>query len=67
MQALIKNFIQSERLPESFVAVAENYYLPLVEQVVAWHLGARTSLGLALNGGQGTGKSTLARHSPRTA
>lgn len=61
MQALIKNFIQSERLPESFVAVAENYYLPLVEQVVAWHLGSRTSLGLALNGGQGTGKSTLAR------
>ncbi len=52
MRALIKNFIQSECLPESFVAVAENYYLPLVEQVVAWHLGSRTSLGLALNGGR---------------
>ena len=61
MLDLIKKFIQSERLPESFVDVVHNYYLPLVEQFVNWHLEAGTSLGVALNGGQGTGKSTLAR------
>ena len=61
MQALISNFIQSERLPASFIAVVQNYYLPLVEQVAGWHLEADAPLGVAINGGQGTGKSTLAR------
>ena len=61
MQVLISNFIQSERLPESFIAVVQNYYLPLVEQVAGWHLEADAPLGVAINGGQGTGKSTLAR------
>ena len=61
MHALIKNFIQSERLPASFVAVAQDYYLPLAEQVAGWHLEVDAPLGVAINGGQGTGKSTLAR------
>ena len=61
MPALIKKFIQSERLPASFISVAQDYYLPLAEHVAGWHIEADAPLGVAINGGHGSGKSTLAR------
>lgn len=61
MQTLIQTFIQTERLPDSYADIAEKYYLPLAEQVASWQQKEGAPLGLALNGGQGTGKSTLAK------
>ncbi|CAI8329422.1 MAG: Uncharacterised protein [Opitutia bacterium UBA7350] len=60
MNALVPDFIKSHRLPESFKSVVREAYEPLAEQVAVWQRAAGGSLGLALNGGQGTGKSTLA-------
>ena len=60
MNTLLPEFMAVHRFPESFVAVAQTAYTPLAEQVADWHKAAGGPLGLALNGGQGTGKSTLA-------
>jgi D-glycerate 3-kinase len=59
MNTLIPEFMAAHRLPESFEAVAREAYMPLAERVAHWHGAGGEPLGLALNGGQGTGKSTL--------
>jgi D-glycerate 3-kinase len=52
--------MQEERLPPAFAEIAKTVYLPLAEQVRAWRSEVDRPLGLAINGAQGTGKSTLA-------
>ncbi|NCG09232.1 MAG: kinase [Verrucomicrobia bacterium] len=60
MNTLISEFLATHRLPESFEAGARETYIPLAERVAHWQAATGGPLGLALNGGQGTGKSTLA-------
>lgn len=52
--------MKAHRLPESFGAVARDYYAPVGKRIAGWHATAGAPLGVALNGGQGTGKSTFA-------
>ena len=57
--AQIDAFRERHGLPQSFQAVAENYYLP-VARWLARSAQGRDRYLLGINGGQGTGKSTLA-------
>lgn len=50
----------AESLPDSFAEIAAQIYLPLVEKVAGWQAELGRPLALAINGAQGTGKSTLA-------
>ena len=49
-----------ERLPQAFAGVAVDHYLPLANKVCGWRRDQSVPLTLAVNGAQGTGKSTLA-------
>jgi D-glycerate 3-kinase len=60
MTTLISEFMAAHALPDSFAALANETYIPLAERVAGWQGAEGGPLGLALNGGQGTGKSTLA-------
>lgn len=60
MNTLISDFIAAHALPDAFTALAKETFVPLAKQVAEWQKAADGPLGLALNGGQGTGKSTLA-------
>jgi D-glycerate 3-kinase len=60
MKTLIQEFMKAHRLPESFAAVACDYYAPVGERIAGWYNAAGAPLGIALNGGQGTGKSAFA-------
>lgn len=52
-------FMSTEMLPTSFRDIAADYYVPLAEQVNRWVESSAKPLILGINGGQGTGKSTL--------
>ena len=58
--AWLDTFIEREALPLSFREVAIKHYLPLADQVKTWSEYTKGTYFLGLNGGQGTGKSTLA-------
>jgi D-glycerate 3-kinase len=61
-QQLIKDFIQQERLPSTYLLDATQYFLPLVRDVKAEIQSSRKGPFLiGINGAQGTGKSTLAK------
>lgn len=57
----LAQLIQQERLPADFTETVDRYYRPLAERVAA---GCKEkpdqSILLGINGGQGTGKSTMA-------
>ena len=60
-QQLIKDFIQQERLPSTYLEDATHCFLPLVGDIKAELQSNRQSpLLIGVNGAQGTGKSTLA-------
>ena len=59
MKLWLKRFMEDERLPESFIDVAEQFYKPLAQQVQTWVEQSDQAIILGVNGGQGTGKSTL--------
>ncbi len=58
---LISKFLADERLPDSFRATLQNWYLPLATTLVARLHQGSPPLVVGINGAQGTGKSTLAR------
>ena len=54
----IAQLIQQERLPADFTDTVDRYYRPLADRVAQGSADGPTLLGI--NGGQGTGKSTMA-------
>ena len=54
----IAQLIQQERLPADFTDTVDRYYRPLADRVAQGSADVPTLLGI--NGGQGTGKSTMA-------
>ena len=59
--SLISTFLETEKLPGSFRATLENWYLPLAASLIARLQQSSPPLVIGINGAQGTGKSTLAR------
>lgn len=56
----LAEFRHQQSLPETFADVVTGHYLPLAHRVMDWRCGTSAPLALAVNGAQGTGKSTLA-------
>lgn len=57
---MFSNFITKHKLQESFLETAQQYYIPLAEQLKKHHDGAKETFYVGINGCQGSGKSTLA-------
>jgi len=55
------DFVEEERLPSTFTALAMDYYIPLAQHIAAWKARQDTPLVIGVNGAQGTGKSTLSK------
>lgn len=60
MKNWLRQFMRNEDLPPAFAEIASTVYLPLAEQVRSWREQVDGPLAVAINGAQGTGKSTLA-------
>lgn len=52
-------FLAEQRLPPSYADSAERWFTPLVDGIVACHAAKGGPIVVAINGSQGSGKSTL--------
>ncbi|MCB1670889.1 MAG: hypothetical protein R3F41_06440 [Gammaproteobacteria bacterium] len=59
-QALIRAFLEAEKLPPEFADLITEWYLPLAGQLMERRRRLDRPLIVGINGAQGTGKSTLA-------
>lgn len=60
LQAALRNFIAREKLPPDYAATAEQWFIPLAEEVLRLVSGAGRAPIVGISGCQGSGKSTLA-------
>jgi len=56
----ITNLIAAEKLPQNYARIVQEYWLPLANRI-ARQAASRKPLIVGINGGQGSGKSTLCR------
>ena len=56
---MITKFINENKLPNDFSKTAEDYFIPLAEEIKLHQLSAETTYFVGINGSQGSGKSTL--------
>lgn len=61
MDLLLDEFIANERLDGSFRGLVSKAYRPIAEKILSWKAEKGGPLVVAINGAQGTGKSTLSR------
>jgi D-glycerate 3-kinase len=61
LEQRLKQFLQSERLPRGYLTAVERYFRPLAAELAGRAAGRATPLVVGIQGGQGTGKSTLAK------
>ena len=54
-----EEFLDEQRLPSAYLDTAARFFDPLVERLRRAHANAPGTLSVALNGSQGSGKSTL--------
>ena len=57
---MFSSFIAKHKLHKGFSETAEQYYVPLAEQLKKHQDGAQKAFYVGINGSQGSGKSTLA-------
>lgn len=60
MSAAAKEFIQRNRLPDSYLSSAEQWFEPLLQQFADQYATSQQTQVWGINGCQGSGKSTLA-------
>lgn len=56
---MISEFIKQHKLSVAFNDIANQYYIPLAEEIKMHYEGANTTYFVGINGSQGSGKSTL--------
>ena len=61
MDLFLDEFIANERLNGSFRGLVSKAYLPIAEKILSWKAEKDGPLLVAINGAQGTGKSTFSR------
>lgn len=59
MPFIIDEFIEDKNLPDSFRRTVEEVYIPISNKILRWESASDQPLVIAINGAQGTGKSTL--------
>lgn len=57
----IATLIAQERLPDAYAQIVERWWRPLAQQIAQWREAAGRPIVVGINGGQGSGKSTLCR------
>lgn len=57
---MLEEFITKHRLDDRFTTIANQWYIPLAEQLLVHQAGASKPFYVGINGCQGSGKSTLA-------
>ncbi|WP_439107891.1 hypothetical protein [Congregibacter sp.] len=57
-----RGFLDSHRLPDSYLSIAERFFEPLAGLIAAHRKQRGSTLRVALNGSQGSGKSTLGEY-----
>ncbi|MBU3022783.1 kinase [Aestuariibacter sp. A3R04] len=55
----IKGFLTEQQLPDSYQHIAQQWFIPLAEEIAAHQNGARQPFFVGVNGCQGSGKSTV--------
>ncbi|WP_237742320.1 hypothetical protein [Gayadomonas joobiniege] len=60
-QMLIQQMVRAQSLPPQFETSAQRWYLPLCRQILARQKNKQGTLYVAINGCQGSGKSTMAK------
>jgi len=55
----IREFLRQRRLPQAFTTSAQNWFIPLAERIRMRQMSAKGPFFVAINGAQGSGKSTL--------
>lgn len=61
MDLFLNEFIANERLDGSFRGLVSKAYMPIAQKILSWKAKKAGPLVVAINGAQGTGKSTLSR------
>ncbi len=61
MDLFLDAFIANERLDSSFRGLVSKAYMPIAQKILSWKAEKAGPLVVAINGAQGTGKSTLSR------
>ena len=61
MDLFLDEFIAKERLDGSFRCLVSEAYSPIAQRILSWKAEKEGPLVVAINGAQGTGKSTLSR------
>jgi D-glycerate 3-kinase len=61
MDLFLNEFIVNERLDGSFRGLVSCAYMPIAKKILSWKAEKGGPLVVAINGAQGTGKSTLSR------
>ena len=56
---IIKDFINGESLPQSYLVDAEKYFIPLVNLIISKTNQSETTPIVGISGAQGTGKTSL--------
>ena len=60
-QACIDRLIAREKLPQSYRRLIDACWRPLAAQIASWRREAGRAIVVGVNGGQGSGKTTLCR------
>lgn len=55
----ISTFLAAHQLPESYRDIAQKWFIPLADEILKHHEGAKKPFFVGVNGCQGSGKSTL--------
>lgn len=58
-EQILHDFIRDEKLPNAYIEVATQHFLPLLPAIQMHHESAKRPLIVGINGAQGSGKSTL--------
>lgn len=59
---MIKAFIETHKLPDDFIQLAEEYYQPLTNRIYNEFKNTESTYFVGVNGCQGSGKSTLSAY-----
>jgi D-glycerate 3-kinase len=58
-EQILRDFIRDEKLPNDYIDVAAEHFLPVLDAIKSHHNSAKRPLIVGINGAQGSGKSTL--------
>lgn len=59
LQSIFGRFVEQHKLAPSYIETAQKWFMPLANKILEHQVGAKRPIIVAINGCQGSGKSTL--------